>query len=83
MEANPLRNVLIMRFAAAFRGACAPWQRQGPLDLAGGEEGGDPGWIRTSDPQLRRLMLYPAELRDRFKAESSLLKNILLLKHYS
>ena len=25
--------------------------------------GGDPGWIRTSDPQLRRLMLYPAELR--------------------
>jgi hypothetical protein len=24
---------------------------------------GDPGWIRTSDPQLRRLMLYPAELR--------------------
>ena len=26
---------------------------------------GDPGWIRTSDPQLRRLMLYPAELRGR------------------
>ena len=24
---------------------------------------GDPGWIRTSDPQLRRLVLYPAELR--------------------
>jgi hypothetical protein len=20
----------------------------------------DPGWIRTSDPQLRRLLLYPA-----------------------
>src|ERR1700690_1234074 len=26
-------------------------------------EFGDPGWIRTSDPQLRRLVLYPAELR--------------------
>jgi hypothetical protein len=22
----------------------------------------DPDWIRTNDPQLRRLMLYPAEL---------------------
>ena len=27
------------------------------------EKIGDPGWIRTSDPQLRRLVLYPAELR--------------------
>src|ERR1019366_1768515 len=27
--------------------------------------GGDPGWIRTSDPQLRRLVLYPAELLGR------------------
>ena len=26
---------------------------------------GDPGWIRTSDPLLRRQVLYPAELRDR------------------
>ena len=25
---------------------------------------GDPDWIRTSDPQIRNLMLYPAELRD-------------------
>ncbi len=24
----------------------------------------DPGRIRTCDPQLRRLLLYPAELRD-------------------
>ncbi len=24
---------------------------------------GAPGWNRTSDPQLRRLMLYPTELR--------------------
>ena len=27
---------------------------------------GAPGWNRTSDPQLRRLMLYPTELRARF-----------------
>ena len=26
----------------------------------------DPDWIRTNDPQLRRLMLYPTELPDRF-----------------
>ena len=25
---------------------------------------GDPGAIRTRDPQIRNLMLYPAELRD-------------------
>src|SRR5690242_8054869 len=24
-----------------------------------------PGWIRTTDPQLRRLLLYPTELRAR------------------
>ena len=27
------------------------------------EETGRPGWTRTNDPQLRRLMLYPPELR--------------------
>ena len=27
-------------------------------------EGGDSGAIRTHDPQLRRLLLYPAELRN-------------------
>jgi hypothetical protein len=27
---------------------------------------GDPGGIRTHDPQLRRLLLYPTELPDRF-----------------
>ncbi len=30
--------------------------------------GGDPDWIRTNDPQLRRLMLYPTELPDQFFA---------------
>ena len=29
------------------------------------KEVGDPGRIRTSDPQLRRLLLYPTELRGR------------------
>ncbi len=28
------------------------------------ENSSDPGWTRTNDPQLRRLLLYPAELRD-------------------
>ena len=28
-------------------------------------ENGAPGTIRTSDPQIRSLMLYPAELRAR------------------
>jgi hypothetical protein len=28
----------------------------------------DPDWIRTNDPQLRRLMLYPTELPDRNSA---------------
>ena len=29
-----------------------------------GDPFGDPAGIRTPDPQLRRLLLYPAELRD-------------------
>ena len=28
-----------------------------------GESNGAPGWNRTSDPELRRLVLYPTELR--------------------
>ncbi|SPF35342.1 hypothetical protein SBA4_1640006 [Candidatus Sulfopaludibacter sp. SbA4] len=39
------------------------------LRIPGGRERrkrrGRPGWTRTSDPQLRRLMLYPPELRAR------------------
>src|SRR3954452_18568343 len=30
------------------------------IEIAGN---GDPGWTRTTDLQLRRLLLYPAELR--------------------
>ena len=32
---------------------------------------GAPGTIRTSDPQIRSLVLYPAELRARFSFGSS------------
>ena len=41
----------------------------------------DPVWIRTKDPQLRRLLLYPTELRDQFSERKStlLLLNKLLL----
>ncbi len=40
----------------------------------------DPGGIRTHDPQLRRLLLYPAELRDQnYEAQSSLQNNRIFL----
>jgi hypothetical protein len=34
------------------------------------EENGAPGTIRTSDPQIRSLMLYPAELRARLALQA-------------
>jgi hypothetical protein len=37
---------------------------------------GTPYWIRTSDPRLRRPMLYPAELREQRSFNSGYLKNI-------
>ncbi len=30
-----------------------------------GKRNGDPEWIRTTGLQIRNLMLYPTELRDR------------------
>jgi hypothetical protein len=42
-------------------------QQRPPL-LQGAGDGGAPGTIRTSDPQIRSLMLYPAELRVRVGA---------------
>ncbi len=36
-----------------------------PVRRDAGTRGGDPDRIRTCDPQIRNLMLYPAELRDR------------------
>ena len=35
-------------------------------------ENGAPGTIRTSDPQIRSLMLYPAELRVRIAVSDAL-----------
>jgi|SanBayMetagenome_1026888.scaffolds.fasta_scaffold01901_2 hypothetical protein len=34
-------------------------------------ERSDPDWIRTNDLQLRRLPLYPAELRDQWINEGA------------
>ena len=60
------------------------WTKRGPqrpllmadFNLRISEEFGAPGTIRTSDPQIRSLMLYPAELRARMPfgegAETSL-----------
>ena len=36
----------------------------------------DPGRTRTCDPQLRRLLLYPAELRDHFLMGSKSINNL-------
>ncbi len=38
-------------------------EKPGNLAIAGFEKSGAPGRIRTSDPQVRSLVLYPAELR--------------------
>jgi hypothetical protein len=39
----------------------------------------DPDWIRTNGPQLRRLLLYPAELRDQFLSNSLKIWNANLI----
>ena len=41
------------------------------------KETGAPGTIRTSDPQIRSLMLYPAELRARGPAHADLMGRFL------
>ena len=38
---------------------------------------GAPGRIRTSDPQIRSLVFYPAELRVRKKAEQTVRCDLL------
>jgi hypothetical protein len=38
------------------------WQRKKPKNMYSWAFRGTPEWIRTTDPQLRRLLLYPAEL---------------------
>ena len=39
----------------------------------------DSGGIRTHDPQLRRLLLYPTELRNQTRLQAKMLKNAQLL----
>ncbi len=39
------------------------WVRRWGGTVAGVVDFGAPWWIRTTDPQLRRLLLYPTELR--------------------
>ena len=49
-----------------FRGSNPRYHilKQNPTTRVGFHFNGDLERIRTSDPQLRRLLLYPAELRD-------------------
>ena len=41
---------------------------------------GSSEWIRTTDPQLRRLLLYPAELRTHLNLDSTICENKLKKK---
>ena len=50
--------------AALHRLPCAGHEDTGPY-LKCGDDNGAPGTTRTCDPQLRKLMLYPTELRAR------------------
>ena len=42
------------------------------------ENGGDPGLIRTADPQFRKLLLYPSELRGHIMMNNSQEHQILI-----
>ncbi len=52
------------RLAFAWSGPVAG-ERRGFRESQSADVFGRRGWTRTSDPQLRRLMLYPPELRAR------------------
>src|SRR5205823_4826459 len=52
-------------FAASTGTARHPWARAAQRLRVNTVEIGAPGGNRTPDPQLRRLMLYPTELRAR------------------
>ena len=46
------------------------------------EEVGDPVGIRTRDPQLRRLLLYPTELRNQFaEAKIRIIRELRCISH--
>ena len=42
----------------------------------------DPDWIRTNDPQLRRLMLYPTELPDQSRWRNTMPVMAIALQSY-
>ena len=57
------RRARAMPSARSFsRGTRTTGEQLAPLPRAAGE-GSAPGWTRTSDPRLRRTVLYPTELR--------------------
>ena len=58
-------------YAALHRLPCAGHEDTG-TGLECGDDHGAPGTTRTYDPQLRKLMLYPTELRARGVATGSL-----------
>src|SRR4051812_30010663 len=62
------RTVQLIVIAARRNGcaACGRNERMREIGVDRVFENGAPGTIRTSDPQIRSLMLYPAELRARF-----------------
>jgi hypothetical protein len=59
-SATPLFKSSFSRARAASRLSWTPLQKTGA-----------PWWIRTTDPQLRRLLLYPTELRAPIRRRSS------------
>src|SRR6267143_3990503 len=58
------RHRRLRRRAVSAASSCAMWQNEES------GRGGAPDWIRTSDLQLRRLPLYPTELRARWGGRS-------------
>ena len=63
-EAEKRRGSLV-RYPQSDWSAMARIGRTANLGVNGVYRNGAPGTIRTSDPQIRSLMLYPAELRAR------------------
>ena len=63
---------LAVAFFVSYQNKKAPQKR-----LKGFSMFSDPDWIRTNDPQLRRLLLYPTELRD-LKSAAKINKNLWL-----
>ncbi len=70
MARMPCRHLKDQTVAEDCQRAVAMWAtllntRLRGVDERSANNNGDPDRIRTCDPQIRNLMLYPAELRDR------------------